>query len=514
MVILNGELLGQLHQDDNTLTIYYEIPEGALRLNNILSIQQKDTASDDILVGDIYLIHQAVEDHLNEAKVHVTVTDRTTRQLMPSKITVLNTNRSLQQTGSVSDDHLAVRPGFVYISDGKATIGLPPGKFTLYASRGFEYGVDSTTVEVKIGDEFNKKLSIVREVNTDGYVAMDPHVHTFTYSRHGDATARERMITLAGEGIEVPVITDHNLEINLDSVAKTLKVDQHFTLITGNEYTTRVGHFNLFPVNPDSTVPSINVKNWTEVKEQLSKDTPRQAIILNHARDAHYNFTPFSPARHEQVTGNNLEGWLFPANAMEVINSGSQQHDIMQLYYDWFGMLNGGHNLTPVGSSDSHDVGRFIVGQARTYVKHDGTDAGQIDTRAVTDSFLAGKVNVSFGLFVEMENSSKGPVSSGKVSLRAQVRGPSWISAEKVILFANGKPVREFKISRAEGRQAGKKWGTTFTIEKGKEKMHLVLVAQGPDPNVPWWLIPRPYQRRSDDWTPSVIGSTGVVWVN
>jgi hypothetical protein len=199
---------------------------------------------------------------------------------------------------------------------------------------------------------------------------------------------------------------------------------------------------------------------------------------------------------------------------MEVINSGSQQHDIMELYHDWFGMLNGGHKLTPVGSSDSHDVGRFIVGQARTYVKQEGTDPGRIDTRAVTDSFLAGKVNVSFGLYVEMEKWSKGPVGSGKISLRAQVRGPSWITAEKVILYANGNPVREFTISRGAGKQAGIKWGTTFTIDKGKEKMHLVLVALGPPPNAPWWLIPRPYQRRSVEWKPSVIGSTGALWVN
>ena len=513
-VTLNGELLGMLQQDDNTLTVYYEISEGALRLNNILTIQQKDTATDDILVGRMYLIHQPVEDHLNEANVNVTITDRTTKQPIPSRITIVNTDRSLQQTGVVSDYHLAARPGFVYTSDGQANIGLPPGKFTLYASRGFEYGVDSVTVEVTIGDKFDKKLSITREVNTDGYVAMDPHVHTFTYSRHGDATARERMITIAGEGIEVPVITDHNVEINLDSVAKAMKVDQHFTLITGNEYTTRVGHFNLFPVNPDSTVPSINVGNWKEVKEQLSNDTPRQAIILNHARDAHYNFTPFSSARHEQATGKDLEGWPFPANAMEVINSGSQQHDIMVLYHDWFGMLNGGHNITPVGSSDSHDVGRFIVGQARTYVKHDGTDPGRIDTRAVSDSFLAGKANVSFGLYVEMVNVTKGSIASGKVSLRAQVRGPSWITADKVTLFANGKPVREFNIPRSEGRRAGIKWSNSFTIDKGKEKMYLVLVAQGPDPKVPWWLIPRPYQRRSVEWVPSVIGSSGAVWVS
>ena len=515
-VMLNGENIGQLQQDDNTLTVYYSIPEGALRLNNILTIQQQDTATDDILVGNIYVIHQPVEDHLNEAKVNVTITDRASKQFIPSKITIVNSDGSLQQTGNVSDHHLAVRPGFVYTSDGQATIGLPPGKFKLYASRGFEYGVDSTTVEVNIGDEFTKKLSIAHEVNTDGYVAMDPHVHTYTYSRHGDATARERMITLAGEGIEVPVITDHNLEINLDSVAKAMKVDQYFTLITGNEYTTRVGHFNLFPVNPDSIVPSIHVTNWKELKDQVSKDTPRQVIILNHARDAHSNFTPFAPIRHEQATGKDLEGWPFPANAMEVINSGSQQHDIMELYHDWFGMLNGGHQMTPVGSSDSHDVGRYIVGQARTYVKQNVADISDVSARAIADSLLEGKVNVSFGLLTELEYRDRPAKEDAlrKVAVRVQVKGPSWVTAEKVTLFVNGKQVSSMRVASNAGRRAGVKFNGTFTIDKPVEKFYVVAIAQGPDPKVPWWLIPRPYQRRSVEWTPSVIGSSGVLWVN
>ena len=55
------------------------------------------------------------------------------------------------------------------------------------------------------GDEKHLDLSIRREVSTAGLVACDTHVHTLTYSGHGDATIDERAVTLAGEGIELPI---------------------------------------------------------------------------------------------------------------------------------------------------------------------------------------------------------------------------------------------------------------------------------------------------------------------
>ena len=92
-------------------------------------------------------------------------------------------------------------------------------------------------------------------------------------------------------------------------------------------------------------------------------------MILNHPRDLHAGFRPFGPERHLALTGEDLDGWELPANAMEVVNSGAQQTDVMRLVRDWFGLLNRGRVLTPVGSSDSHDVSRYIVGQGRTYIR-------------------------------------------------------------------------------------------------------------------------------------------------
>ena len=105
-----------------------------------------------------------------------------------------------------------------------------------------------------------------------------------------------------------------------------------------------------------------------------------------------------------------LTSGRLPANAMETVNSGALQENAMRLFYDWFGLLNRGIDLTPVGSSDSHDVSRYLIGQARTYIKANDSDPGRINTREALDNFRQGRVMVSFGLLAKIiVNKKSGP---------------------------------------------------------------------------------------------------------
>src|SRR5690606_18793259 len=236
-----------------------------------------------------------------------------------------------------------VRPGYVYTGTGRAHITLPAGKYTLYAGRGFEYGVDSIRLELKPRQNIEKTFRIRREVETHGWVSCDTHIHTLTHSGHGDASLEDRVITIAGEGIELPVITDHNINADLKPVAQKLSLDNYFTPVTGNELTTKVGHFIAFPTVAGSPAIDHRAGDWNGIIEAMAVDEKIEVVILNHAQDVHNGFIPFGSDHHLSAAGIDTRGWRFPANAMEVINSGSQQTDIMQLYQDWFGMLNRGY---------------------------------------------------------------------------------------------------------------------------------------------------------------------------
>jgi hypothetical protein len=520
-VLLNEKELGKLALDENDTVICLPVPPGRLMDGeNLLVIEQAGRTVDDVRVGEIGLDSRPVKEVLTAAAVELQIFDATQadkKSLTPCRITVVDTDGALVTTAATSNDILAVRPGVVYTADGRATFGMPAGEYTIYAGRGFEYGIDSVRLLLKHGDHVRKELSIRREVPTDGYVSCDTHIHTVTYSGHGDATIGERMITLAGEGIELPIATDHNRHIDYTETAKRHGVRQFFTPVVGNEVTTPVGHFNIFPVAKDAPIPEFELMDGHAVLDGIAARTSARAIVLNHPRDIHRGFRPFGPERHNAATGENAADWLMRAKAVELVNSSAQQTDLLQTYRDWFALLNRGVLLAPVGSSDSHDVSRFIVGQGRTYIRCGDDHPDQIDVEEAVQSFLAGRVLVSCGLLVEMTVNGKfrsGELASSgdenQVSIR--VMGPTWTTAEKVTLYANGVELREAAIED-QGR-GGVKWNAEWTLPRFKHDVHLVAVATGPGVKALYWPIAKPYQAKSPVVERRVIGSTGAIWLD
>jgi hypothetical protein len=518
-VLLNGQERGRLLPDENDQVIYLALPPGALVAGeNTLRIEQVGKVPDDIRIGEIALDDRPIDKVLGEAKVEVSVSDADhASRVLPCRITVLNEQGALMTVGAKSGNGLAVRPGVIYTGTGKARFGLPAGKYTIYAGRGFAYGIDSATITVKSGETIRKQLSIRREVLTPGWVSCDTHVHTLTFSGHGDSTIDERMVTLAGEGIELPIATDHNVHVDYREFAAKSGMRPYFTPVIGNEVTTAIGHFCVFPVPAEAAIPDYKLKEWPGIFESIAAKTAAKVVILNHPRDLHSGYRPFGPKHHNSVTGENLDGWALRANAMELINSGALQSDFMQPYRDWFGMLNRGLLLTPVGASDSHDVSRYIVGQGRTYIRTASDDPGKIDAADAVTSFLAGRVNVSLGLLAEITvNEKHGPgdlvPAADRYKVSVRVLGPSWVTADTVELFANGRKIHEAAI--ADGKKAGVKWAGEWTLPRLSHDVHLVAIASGPGVRELYWPIAKPYQPSSPDVRSRVIGSTGAVWID
>jgi hypothetical protein len=515
-VVLNGKDLGRLVADENDTEIALPVPAG--RLNdgqNTLVIEGGGRSADDVRVGEFTLDGRPVKEVLSEAAVELTVREGTTP--VPCRITVLSARGALATTGAASTDRLAVRPGVIYTAYGTATFGLPAGDYTIHAGRGFEYGLATVRVSLKPGDRARKELTIRREVPTPGLVACDTHVHTLTHSGHGDSTDVERAITAAGEGVELLIGTDHNVQVDYHSAAVKAGVRKHFTPVVGNEVTTNVGHFNVFPLPAGGPVPDHKGKDWADVAAALGAAKQPRAVILNHPRDLHAKFRPFGPDRHIALTGERLDGWALPANAVEVVNSGAQQSDVIRPVLDWLGLLNGGAILTPVGSSDSHDVARYIVGQGRTYIRCQDDRPGEIDVGEAVKNFVEGRVSVSCGIMAEIVVDGRhGPgdlaPATGDVTVAVRVLGPAWATADRVELYANGVKVREANF--ADGGKAGEKWAGKWTLPRPTHDVHLVGVATGPGVDGLFWPVGKPYQPASPVVRKRVIGLTGAVWLD
>lgn len=519
-VALNGKNIGRLHRDENEIIAYWSIPRGSLiDGSNVLTVSCASPNVDDIRLGDVAVIAAPQKKFLNQCRLSVLVRDASTGRPLPSRLTILNNGR-LMTVGAESNDQMAVRAGVIYCT-GRAEFGLPPGEYSIIAGRGPEYGIHKQVINIKDGEQAALEFSISREVPTDGFVACDTHVHTVTFSGHGDATDRERMITLAGEGIELPIATDHNTNISYEELSRELGVRQFFTPVIGNEVTTRIGHFNVFPIaSIAEPAPDYRQESWEGIFDSIFSTAGVRVAILNHSRDIHSQFRPFGPEHFLPGTATNLDGWELRANAMEIINSGAQQTDMMRPVYDWMALLNAGHRLTPVGCSDSHDVARHFVGQGRTYIQCDDIDPSRIDVDTAVENFLAGRVTVGCGLFANIRvNNDYGPgetvMSSQFYQAKIDVRGPGWIEAEEVEVFLNGIPLQTFQLDQQDRGRAGIK--SVFTVDVPVSKQQdafLVAVVRGPGVRDLYWPIAKPYQATSPDWTPRFMAVTGAVWID
>jgi len=519
---LNGKPLGRLIRDENPIIKYTPLPPGSLRSGkNTLRIEQSGKTPDDILLGQIWLYDQPLAQVLGESTVRVEVREAGSGKALPSRITIVQldpekTNKptppALIQTSAESNATLAVRPGVIYTADGNAEFGLPAGRYQIFAGRGIEYSLAQTTVELVPGGKTTCQLSIERQVATENYAACDTHVHTLTHSGHGDATVAERMITLAGEGIELPIATDHNVHINHDELARKLGVRQFFTPVVGNEVTTRIGHFNVFPTTTRAAPPDHRLKDWGSIFDSIYRTPGIRVAILNHARDLHGGTRPFGPALYNEAIGENIEGWPMRFNGMEVINSGATQTDAKQLLLDWMMLLNRGYQVTPVGSSDSHDVARHFVGQGRTYIRCDDRDPGAINVQSAVDNFLAGRVIVSYGLIVDVKVDEKyqpgdmAPATGDTIVVSAEVQSPDWTHAETVQLFANGQLIRE-----SLAKEVTK---VRWEVPRPPHDQHWEVVALGPGVEGLYWKSAKAYQPTSPDWRAQVFSASGAIWID
>jgi hypothetical protein len=517
-VVLNGNEIARLPLDEADMITYWVVPAGTLRDGtNELRIHCTGCQSDDVSVGQVTLIDRPMAQVLSDATVDVSVHETPSGRAIPSRITVVDTNGTLVSLGNVSGPQQAVRPGVVYSRDGAVRLKLPTGRYVIYAGRGFEYSVASVEVDLAQGSRVSRRLTIHRDVDTAGWAAMDTHVHTGTFARHGDAAIDERMLTIAGEGIELPVSSEHNMRVDFDPRARADGVREYVTPVTGTEVTTpSIGHFNVFPIPREGGAIDQQAPDWAQLRAAIGSAAAEPVIVLNHGRDNHGGFRPLGRQRHISIAGEDLEGWSLPANAMEVVNSGAVMTDALALPRDWMGMLNRGLILTPVGSSDSHDVSRYIIGQGRTYVHCDDRDPGGIDLTRAMESVRRGRVLVSYGLLAEMTVAGKGPGElvgpKDELDVRIRVKGPGWTRAQRVVLYVNGEKVREEEIQI--GTNAGLKWEGTWRLPKPDHDVHLVAIVSGPGIAAPYWPTAKPYQPTSIEFTPYVLGLSGAVFVD
>jgi hypothetical protein len=517
IVEVNGTVVGSLIRMEEDVVQTLAVTPGALR-DGVNTLRIATKTPEDIVLHAIELLPMAPEALLSQGRLQIDVREATGGSL-PARVTIQDADGFLTPLMPTPDVNArqAVRHGVVYTGGDTVDVGLQPGTYTVHVTRGPEYSAFRATPVVATGETTRLVATLAREVPMNGWVSVDTHVHTYELSGHGDATVDERVLTLAGEGVDVAIATEHNRHADYTAAAAAMGVDRHVTVIPGNEVTTPKGHFNVFPVALDARPPNAKVEHWPDLMRAIRSTPAVAVVVLNHPHDLHSGFAPFADEQLHPVTGRNRRGFEFTFDAMEIVNSGAMRSDWMEPVRSWFALLNRGLRVTGVGSSDAHDVTRFVVGQGRTYVRA-SSGPSRLDTTSVVASLRAGRAVVSLGLFPELRVGHAGPgdlvTPASDAVAYARVHAPDWMGVDHLTLYVNGELVERAEVPVRTGDSGPVHAERRWTLPRRRHDYHLVLVASGPGITDPYWRVARPYQPTSRTWHPAVLGITNPIWVD
>jgi len=518
-VKLNGKEIGEIKKGEERHTQYFDVPKGLVKPADNELVIESAKIEDDVYLGPIVLHHRPYKDLLKLAEVSVEVRDSGTGGKIPCRITVTKLREAPKKDEKpedlvdvVADEKrsTAIRRGVIYSMDGKARFSVPAGRYKVYATRGFEYGVAEAALDLKPAAKESVGLSIEREVDTAGYLAADTHIHTKTYSKHGDASVEERVVTIAGEGVEVAIATDHNHHTDYRPEARKAGVEKQFFSVIGNEFTTVIGHFNAFPIEKDAKPAPHSSKSWERLLRAVRATPGVEVVIVNHPRRAKTDEQAFNNIELNPLSGEAHHGpeWL-GIDAIEVLNAKGLHDDSLLTFRDWFALLNRGVRLAAVAASDSHTV-EGIVGQSRTYLRSRTDDPRRVKIEEITESFLKGRLLLSLGLLADARVDGRfevGDLAAGlgdSIDVEIVVTGPRWARAGDVAVYLNGEKVKEAKIEHAAG--AVVKFRETWKIPKPSNDAHLVVIATGPPVTAPYWALAQSKKY--------LLGATNPIWLD
>jgi hypothetical protein len=363
--------------------------------------------------------------------------------------------------------------------------------------RGVEYDLHTEPVMLSAGAFVSRRVALRRAVETPGYVAADLHLH-MANSTDSSMTLAERVVSLAGEGLEFATSSDHNFITDYAPAIAALGLEDWFSATVGLELTTfEMGHFNAFPLRLDPGSVRGGEFTWAgEPPDRLFAQLrglgdARTLVQVNHPRDGvlgyftQFNldgesgevaarsglravFAPFKPEFAPEKFSYDFEV-LEIANGkrLDLVHSfrGSDgqvvRDDAGKVAYpgqveDWFTFLARGLVYTAVGNSDSHTGLGQEAGYPRNliWVGEGKDEQGKFTVDDVIAGLRAHRVVVTNGPMIDLtvDGAAIGETArcGESAEITVHVTSANFAPFEKVIVTVNGAVAREYTVPAAE----------------------------------------------------------------
>ena len=385
----------------------------------------------------------------------------------------------------------------VIYSEGEGTRPIPPGRYRVTITRGFEYTMHESEITASVGGSAFVNAELVRDVDTHGWIAADLHVHA-NPSPDAPSLLSDRVRALAAAGVEVAVATDHNAITDYGPAIRERGLERWLASVVGDEVTTRgvpLGHFNVFPLSAGSApIPFDRVTPPAIVgaaRTAASEGRP-DVVQLNHPRMGSIGY--FELARFDP---RDVAGWRSRSpvvatdfDAIEVFNGDdyAKIDEVERVMRDWYALLDAGVRITATGNSDSHKLTYHECGVPRNLVQVPDDDPAHFDAASFVAAVRAGRVAVTSGPAVWLSVAGRGigdTVSAGDQEVRVEVDAPPWIDVSRVELVRRGEVVHAWTGPFAPGVR---RLDASLHIALAKGDW-LIAVARGERPMA---FLPRP----------------------
>lgn len=248
--------------------------------------------------------------------VSFTIFDEQDMQV-PAKVTVMPADGGpVVRDPVLGDGYIAGDPeAIVFCPHGACEVRLPPGDYVAYATRGPEYELGIQSFTVRADQPAEIELTVVRSVDTTGFVSADFHVHSAP-SHDSGVSLPDRVGTMVAEHVEFFISSDHDYISDFRPVIEDLGLEPFVATAVGLEVTpVELGHYLAFPMRRDPLVVAGGAFDWSglepdEILDELralGDGSVEPVTFVAHPRDGilgyfdQYGFSPYGGTEGEPL---------------------------------------------------------------------------------------------------------------------------------------------------------------------------------------------------------------------
>ncbi|MFT4622620.1 MAG: hypothetical protein ACI8PZ_001276 [Myxococcota bacterium] len=352
-------------------------------------------------------------------------------------------------------DDALVRPrpsGFAaagWSRDGEVVLPVEPGTYDVVVHRGLRFERYRSVLTLPVG---NTPLEVRLEsaFPHTGWLLADPHVHAAP-SPDGKVAMEDRLVTMAGVGVQLHFGTDHDQVADYAPMLAPLGLDGVLNTVLASEVSPVLrGHSNVYPITAQTSGPGGGAYPWFRVSVDSTEEHfalvhdffgDDAFVQINHPVDAGLaDFAAWSPGRIDDA-----DFWSDAFELVEVNNGGSYAGRF-PFFAD---LVSRGHRVVPVGVSDSHGPTAGGLGLNGTWFPFDTNDPSAVTDAALRTAVRAGRTIVAKGVFLHM-SILPGTTLTAPAVLNVSARSASWAPVARLVLYRDGEPIETLSADAAQ----------------------------------------------------------------